>query len=113
MTCIKFFIGFSGRSTTLTDLYSRQHYLATARRHFQSALDAKGRAHADRAGGARGRGGGYAARGGEDPHQMLATSTKNMSIPDLHSHISTIELQMRVRWREICCTCGCVSQFLA
>ena len=98
MTCIKFFIGFSGRSTTITDLFSRRHYLITALRHFQSALDAKQRAHGDRTPGVgRGRGGGYLRSGGEDPHLSLATSTKNMSVSDLKSHITTIELQMRVR----------------
>ncbi|CAI8002630.1 Zinc finger FYVE domain-containing protein 26, partial [Geodia barretti] len=97
MTCIKFFIGFSGRSTTITDLFSRRHYLITALRHFQSALDAKQRAHGDRTPGVgRGRGGGYLRSGGEDPHLSLATSTKNMSVSDLKSHITTIELQMRV-----------------
>ena len=98
MTCIKFFIGFSGRSTTITDLFSRRHYLTTALRHFQSARDAKQRAHGDRTPGVgRGRGGGYLRSGSEDPQLSLATSTKNMSVSDLKSHITTIELQMRVR----------------
>ena len=44
MTCIKFFIGFSGRSTTTADLFSRLHYLHTARRHFQvSAMETETR----------------------------------------------------------------------
>ena len=91
MTCIKFFIGFAGRSTTIRDLYSRLHYLTTAQRHFQSALDAKQRVR-DRP--AVGRGRGY-HRGYED-YQVLAASIKNMSVADLHSHISTIALQMKV-----------------
>ena len=99
MTSIKFFIGFSGRGTTITDLFSRRHYLTTAQRHFQSALDAKQRVHGDRTPVmGRGRGGAYLrSGGGEDPQISLATSTKNMSVSDLKSHITTIELQMRVR----------------
>ena len=91
MTCIKFFIGFAGRRTTIRDLYSRLHYLTTAQRHFQSALDAKQRAR-DRPAGGRGRG----YHRSSDGYQVLAASIKNMSIPDLHSHISTIALQRKV-----------------
>lgn len=99
MTCIKFFIGFSGRATTISDLFSRRHYLTTAHRHFKSALDAKQQAR-DRpplgGGGGRGRGIGYQRGGAEDIHPVLATSIKNMSVTDLKNHISTIALQMKV-----------------
>ena len=91
MTCIKFFIGFSGRGTTIRDLFSRLHYLSTAQRHFQSALDTKQRVREQPAGG---RGRGYLRSSEEYP--VLGTSTKNMNIPDLRSHISTIALQIKV-----------------
>ena len=93
MTCIKFFIGFSGRNTTIRDLYSRMHYLTTAQRHFQSALDAKQRAREHRpSAGGRGR----SHHRSSDDYQPMAASTKSMSVADLHSHISTITLQMKV-----------------
>lgn len=41
MTCIKFYIGFSGRDTTIEDLYLRKKYLHTAQEHFQSAIEAR------------------------------------------------------------------------
>ena len=39
MTCIKFYIGFSGRSTTIKDLYQRRKYLETAKQHFESSIE--------------------------------------------------------------------------
>lgn len=39
MTCIKFYIGFSGRATTIKDLYHRRKYILTAQEHFQSAIE--------------------------------------------------------------------------
>lgn len=92
MTCIKFFIGFAGRRTAVRDLYSRLHYLTTAQRHFQSALDAKQRVR-DRQNGGRGRG--YHQR--PDDYQVLMASIKSMSMTDLEGHICTIGLQMKVR----------------
>lgn len=88
MTCIKFFIGFAGRRTTIRDLYSRLHYLNTAQRHFQSALDAKQRVRGRPTGG---RGRGYHHRSDD-----FMASIKNMSVTDLEGHISTIALQMKV-----------------
>ncbi|XP_019858924.1 PREDICTED: zinc finger FYVE domain-containing protein 26-like [Amphimedon queenslandica] len=64
--CIQFFIGFSGHKTTLSDLYSRKHYLETARNHFRTAIDAKVKRNA------------------------------NFSTTELEGHMRTISLQMRV-----------------
>ena len=43
MTCIKFFIGFSGHKTTIIDLHGRINHLETARRHFRAAIEQRGR----------------------------------------------------------------------
>ena len=70
MTCIKFYIGFSGRDTTIEDLYSRKKYLFTAQEHFQAAIEArqpKGKKFA-------------AGRQVEEPGRG---STRSMSIQDL------------------------------
>ncbi len=39
MTCIKFYIGFSKRSTTILALYQRRKYLETAKQHFEASLE--------------------------------------------------------------------------
>ena len=39
MTCIKFYIGFTKRSTTIQDLHERRKYLQTAKQHFETSLE--------------------------------------------------------------------------
>ena len=87
MTCIKFYIGFSGRATTIADLFSRRHYLHTARRHFENSFDTKQRPGERR----QGRG-----RGLEEAQRGAALSRKSMSLTELQSHLKTIELQISV-----------------
>lgn len=91
MTCIKFFIGFSGRSTTISDLYSRLHYLQTAQRHFQTALEAKQQRTERRSGRSRGH------RGTEDQQRGgLAIGAKSLTESELQNHMNTIRLQISV-----------------
>ena len=90
MTCIKFFIGFSGRSTTISELHSRLHHLESAKRHFQTALDAK--THSlDRTWGSR------SGRSQQMESQRKGQGgTKSMSASELEKHLATIDLQMKV-----------------
>ena len=90
MTCIKFFIGFSGHATTIADLFSRLHYLNTARRHFQISLEDKQYTMERRSGRSKG------YRQFEEPHRGMGSAAKTMSVSELQSHISTITLQMKV-----------------
>ena len=90
MTCIKFFIGFSGHATTIADLFSRLHYLNTARRHFQISLEDKQHTMERRSGRSKG------YRQFEDPQRGMGSAAKTMSISELQSHITTITLQMKV-----------------
>ena len=90
MTCIKFFIGFSGHATTIADLFSRLHYLNTARRHFQISLEDKQHTMERRSGRSKG------YRQFEDPQRGVGSAAKTMSVSELQSHISTITLQMKV-----------------
>ena len=90
MTCIKFFIGFSGHATTIADLFSRLHYLNTARRHFQISLEDKQYTMERRSGRSKG------YRQFEEPQRGMGSAAKTMSVSELQSHISTITLQMKV-----------------
>lgn len=90
MTCIKFFVGFSGRSTTVSELDSRLFHLEEARRHFQAALEAKSRP-LERAWGSRSSG-----RSNMEGHRKAATGTKTMSVDELEKHLATIDLQVKV-----------------
>ena len=91
MTCIKFFIGFSGRSTTIADLFSRLHYLHMAKKHFQMSMESKQRAQEKRSGRSRAHRQHY-----EDPHRAPGPAAKTMTTLELQNHISTITLQMKV-----------------
>lgn len=91
MTCIKFFIGFSGRATTIADLFSRLHYLNKARQLFQTSLEAKQRTSERKSGRAK------SHRQFEETPQGAGPAAKSMSVSELQNHISTITLQMKVR----------------
>ena len=91
MTCTKFFIGFSGRSTTISELHSRLHYLDSAKRHFQAALEAKSHS-LDRPWG----GGGRSGRSQSEPQHRGPAGTKSMSAAELEKHLATIDLQIKV-----------------
>ena len=91
MTCTKFFIGFSGRSTTISELQSRLHYLDSAKRHFQMALEAKSHS-LDRPWG----GGGRSGQSQPEPQRKGPTGTKSMSAAELERHLATIDLQIKV-----------------
>ena len=82
MTCIKFFMGFQGRATTMNDLYSRRRFLNTAKQHFLQAINDKHHQHLD-----TGRRGSRMAGGGvrpvEESSRLSLTLTKNMSPEDL------------------------------
>lgn len=90
MTCTKFFIGFSGRSTTISELHSRLHYLDSAKRHFQTALDAKSHSLE------RPWGGGRSGRSQPEPQHRRPAGTKSMSPAELEKHLATIDLQIKV-----------------
>ena len=90
MTCIKFFNGFSGRSTTVSDLHSRLHHLEEARRHFQTALDAKSSSSLDRAWMSR------SGRSQPDGQRKRPAGAKSMSADELGKHLATIDLQIKV-----------------
>ena len=90
MTCIKFFIGFSGRSTTIADLYSRLHYLSIAKKHFQAHLELKKRPPERRSGRSR------HSRQYDEPSQVLLSSVKMMDQSEVQQHLATIEMQTRV-----------------
>ena len=92
MTCIKFFVGFSGRATTIIDLFSRLHYLERGRRHFHASLDAKRRPTVRRSGRSKGH------RHIDDTQRVVGSRTKSMSTSELENHISTITLQMKVSY---------------
>ena len=92
MTCTKFFIGFSGRSTTISELHSRLHYLDSAKRHFQDALNAKSRSSLDRPWGGDGRSG----RSQLEAQRRGPAGTKSMSAAELEKHLATIDLQIKV-----------------
>ena len=89
MTCTKFFVGFSGRSTTISELHSRLHYLDSARRHFQTALDTKSRT-LDRPWSSR------SGRTQSEPQRKGPSGAKSMSAAELEKHIATIDLQIKV-----------------
>ena len=89
MTCTKFFTGFSGRSTTISELSSRLHYLESARTHFQTALEAKTHPLERSLGGRSG-------RSLADSRQRSQAGTKTMSSAELEKHLATIDLQIRV-----------------
>jgi len=91
MTCIKFFIGFSGRSTTIADLHSRLHYLTQARKHFQTFLEARHRLGERRAGKSR------PSRVFDDGSHAMLSSVKTLPPSEVQLHLSTIEMQTRVR----------------
>ena len=74
MTCIKFYIGFSGRSTTIEELYLRRKYLETARQHFQSAIEASQ---------PRGRMFGMSSRDESSSRGSGGTLPRNMNIQDM------------------------------
>ncbi len=101
MTCIKFFIGFSGRSTIISDLFSRLHYLQTAYRHFQTALEAQQQKVERR----RGRSRGYHQV--EEPQRGGAGfGAKALRAHELQNHLNTIRLQMSVGLLVfVCCYC--------
>ena len=88
MTCIKFFIGFKGRSTTTRDLYSRLKHLSTAQGHFQSAIDSR-QDSLRRGTGKRGGGGG----GRID--DVSPRSNKTMSVQEIYVSVCV-------------CVCVCV-----
>lgn len=97
MTCTKFFIGFSGRSTTISELHSRLHYLDSAKRHFQAALDTTSRSSSlDRPWGIGG--GGRSGRSQPDPQRSSRgpPGTKSMSAAELEKHLATIDMQIKV-----------------
>ena len=87
MTCTKFFIGFSGRSTTISELHSRLHHLDMAKKHFQAALDAKSQS-LDR--------GVWGVRSGRSQPERGPPGTKSMTAPELEKHLATIDLQIKV-----------------
>ncbi len=89
MTCIKFFVGFSGRSTSIADLFSRLHYLSQAKKHFQTYLEVTRRL-ADKRGWSR------SSRQYEDSSQVLLPSVKNLTQTNVQQHLATIEMQTRV-----------------
>lgn len=90
MTSIKFFIGFSSHATTIADLFSRLHYLNTARRHFQISLEDKQHTMERKTGRSKGH------RQFGDPQRGMGSPAKTMSVSELQSHISTITLQTKV-----------------
>ena len=90
MTSIKFFIGFSSHATTIADLFSRLHYLNTARRHFQISLEDKQHTMERKTGRSKGH------RQFGDPQRGMGSPAKTMSVSELQSHISTITLQIKV-----------------
>ena len=89
MTCIKFFIGFSGRATTIAGLFSRLHYLSVAKKHFHSSLEAaQVRPQDKRSGRSKG------LRG--QPADMMGPGAKTLPSRELQRHIETIDLQKQV-----------------
>ena len=108
MTCIKFFIGFSGRSTSIADLFSRLDYLSQAKKHFQTYNEVSRRL-VDRRGG-RSR----ASRHYEESSHVLS-SVKTMDQSVVQQHLATIDMQTRVSSVCVCvcmfvyvCACVCV-----
>lgn len=89
MTCTKFFVGFSGRSTTISELNSRLHFLESAKKHFQIALEAKSQT-LDRTWGSR-----Y-GRSQQTESQRRVAGAKSMSAAELEKHLATINLQIKV-----------------
>eukprot|EP00731_Ephydatia_muelleri_P038143 Em0665g3a len=91
LTCIRFFMGSSGKAT-FGDLFARRKHLTNANQHFQLALNM--RQHS--IGPASGKG---ARRGvAEDTPRGGASgtfSTKSMDIRELQLHLTTIELQSK------------------
>ena len=92
LTCIKFFIGFSGRSTTISDLHGRLHYLDQASQHFQTALSSRARP-SERGRGFRLRG---QRSGLEESGRGGASGIKPVNEAELRGHQETILLQRRV-----------------
>ena len=74
MTCIKFYIGFSKRTTTIIELYQRRKYLDTAKQHFEASLESP-----------QHRGGRVFGRFTEDTSQ--ASLPKNMKTQELQVYI--------------------------
>ena len=100
MTCIKFFVGFSGRSTSIADFHGRLHYLDQATSYFQSALDTKPRppekgwgirSRGQRSGHEDGRGGGGSGR-----TWTTGPGLKPVNELELRNNLETITLQKRV-----------------
>ena len=90
MTCTKFFVGFSGRATTVSELNSRLHYLESAKKHFQIALEAKSRPP-DRTWGSR------SGRSQQTESQRKGPAgAKSMKAAELEKHLATINMQMKV-----------------
>ncbi len=90
MTCIKFFIGFSGRVTSIADLFSRLHYLSQAKKHFQTYIEVNRRIGDRRGGWSR------SSRQYEDSSQVLLSSVKTLDMSEVQQHLATIEMQTRV-----------------
>ena len=97
LTCVKFFVGFSGRSTTIEDLFDRLHHLDQAVKYLQVARD---KAMATD----RGRGSmkarvqrvfeDTATAGG--PKGGSSPGVRSMSTSELNNHLETIKLQKDV-----------------
>ncbi len=101
LTCIKFFVGFSGRSTTVADLRGRLQYLDQAASHFQAALDTKPKM-SDRGWGMRSwgqRGGFEESSSGSGRTWSTGPGLKPANEQELKNNLNTISLQKRVRCR--------------
>jgi len=89
MTCIKFYTGFSGKLTSIADLYNRIAYLYKAEEHLKAYQEAKAakpatdfRTH-------------LAARLGATGHEE-GLAVMAMATEEIVRHISSIKLQVEV-----------------
>ena len=89
MTCIKFYTGFSGKLTSITDLYNRIAYLYKAEEHLKAYQETKAakpatdlRTH-------------LAARLGASGHEE-GLAVMALTTEEIVRHISSIKLQVEV-----------------
>jgi len=90
MTCIKFYTGFSGKLTSITDLYNRIAYLYKAEEHLNAYQESKAakpatdlRTH-------------LAARLGAPSGHEEGLAVMAMTTEEIVRHISSIKLQVEV-----------------